>query len=305
MPVFLYVISLKIPLMHNFVKPTTPVKDALKSVKKGLQSPKKEFFAKNEAAIETLYDNYDKMAANDELHKLSPLWQINPADDKRTILFKKAKMHLVYKLYGSKRPFVNDHWEAVTKSNGGETLYCPICGLHECEEMDHFVPREEDLFPEYSAHLSNLIPLCHNCNHKKSTKFLDEKGKRIFFNAFFDLLTKRDILECNIISSPLDGMPQIKTDVSPGLNASKKPDMYILSTITDLELIDRFRAKAKMHFKKEMSRLTVRAGQDWTQIKTEYVALSTPGTGEPDVVYPAVMKAIAESPIMESWFKSL
>lgn len=305
MHVFRYVISLKILLMHNFVKPSTPVKDALNSVKKGLQSPKKEFYAKNETVIETLYDSYDKMATNDELHKLAPFWQINPEDDKKTIGSKKVKRHLAYKLYGSKRPFVNDHWEAVKKSNGGETLYCPICGLNACEEMDHFVPREEDLFPEYSAHLSNLIPLCHNCNHKKSTKFLDTNGNRIFFNAFYDLLSKRDILECRIISSPLDGMPQIKTDVSSGLTKSKKPDMYILSTITDLDLLKRFQAKAKLHFKKEMSRLSVRAGQDWAQIKTEFAVLSTLGTEEPDVVYPAVMKAISESPIMEAWFKSL
>ena len=121
----------------------------------------------------------------------------------------KTARRLANQLYGDDRPFVNAHWEYLTKANGGETIYCPICGMHECEEMDHFVPRDESQFPEYSAHLSNLIPLCHSCNHKKSDKFLDKNGKRIFFNAYFDILIDRTLLVCDISISDKDGMPQI------------------------------------------------------------------------------------------------
>lgn len=305
MPECPYETSLRIRPMHNFIKPTVALADALKEVKKYLHSPKKEFFASHVAQLETLYDAYDKMASKDNLHTLTPYWLILAKDNEGTKLSKKKKRHLAYELYGSERPFVNAHWEKITKENGNETLYCPICGLNECEEMDHFVPREENLYPEYSAHLSNLIPLCHSCNHKKSTKFLDKRGNRIYFNAFYDALTRRDILECSIINSPIDGMPQITTKVSPLLDAAQKPDVYILSTIDDLELLKRFHFHAKLLFKKELNRLAIRAGQEWAQIKTEFAALALPGEGEPDVVYPAVMKAMSESPILEMWFKCL
>lgn len=291
--------------MHNFAKPTTPVVDSLKAIKKRLQSPKKDFFEKNETVLKSLYTDYDKAAAKDELHKLVPNWQIQATDDKKTITSIKAKQHLAYELYGSKRPFVNALWEAMKESNGDETLYCPICGLHECEEMDHFLPREEDMYPEYSVHLSNLIPLCHKCNHKKSTKFLDKKGNRIFFNAYYDILKQRDILACSIIKSPIDGMPQIITSVNSSLSATKKPDVYILSTIDDLKLLERFHDTARKIFKKELSRLYTRAGQDWNKIKNEYASISNPVTGDPDIVYPAVMKAISGSSVVERWFKGL
>ncbi len=279
--------------------------DALKEVKKYLHSPKKEFLAAHAAQLETLYDDYDNAASKDGFHLLKPFWNIQSTDDKATKDAKKDKRHLAYELYGSDRPFVNAHWEAVTKANGNETLYCPICGLKECEEMDHFVPREEGQYPEYSAHLSNLIPLCHTCNHDKSTKFLDGKKKRIFFNAFYDILNRRDIIEGVISISPLDGMPQIKMQVKSALSASQKPDMYILSTIDDLDLISLYRDRAKTLFKREIRRLQSRAGQSWDDIKDELARESVPQAGDPDIVYPAVMKAIVDSPIIETWFNSL
>ena len=78
----------------------------------------------------------------------------------------------------------NYHWEALKAANGGKVLMCPICGLKECSEMDHYVPRS--LFHEFSSHISNLIPLCHDCNQGKHDFWLNDEGQRCFFNAFFD-----------------------------------------------------------------------------------------------------------------------
>ena len=291
--------------MHNFAKPVKPVKDALKSVGKGLHSPKKEFFASNEVVIESLYNEYDVKAEKDELHLLSQQWPINVGDSVAIKKDKTESRHYANQLYGDDRPFINEHWEYLTDQNGGETLYCPICGLHECEEMDHFVPRDESEYPEYSAHLSNLIPLCHNCNHKKSSKFLDDAGKRLFFNAFYDLLTKRDVVVCEITNSPKDGLPQVEAKVNPTLSETQKPDMYILSTISELNLMKRFDDKAKQWLKKEMNRLERRAGQDWDSIKAEMKPLVSPAADDPDIVYSAVIGAIVDSDVMEKWFKSL
>lgn len=298
-------ISLKILPMHNFIKPMVTTADALKMVRKKLHSPKKEFFAAHATQLKSLYDEYDQKTAKDELHELEPYWKILPTDDKKDVDSKMEKRHLAYGLYGSDRPFVNAHWEAVTKANGNETLYCPICGLKECEEMDHFVPREEGQYPEYSAHLSNLIPLCHTCNHDKSTKFIDENKKRIFFNAFYDILNRRDIIKGVISISSLDGIPMIKMEVNSSLSPTKKPDMYILSTIIDLELLPLFQDRAKMLFKREIRRLIARADKSWDEIISEYAKEATPHDDDPDIVYPAVMKAIIESQVMETWFKSI
>lgn len=291
--------------MHNFSRPITKVEDNLVAVGKNLRSPKKEFFATNRALLATAYNEYDKLAGKDLLHTLSRLWVIMPEMDEAAKKAARDNRQLAYGLYGDGRPFVNDHWEYLTAQNGGETLYCPICGLHECEEMDHYVPRGLDSYPEYAAHLSNLIPLCHNCNHKKSEQFLDDHGNRIFFNAFYDILTSRELLECKISLNPNDGLPQIQTCLSTALKAGRKPDDYVISTVNELELMKRFESKAKQIFKKEMIRLRRRAGQEWEVIRDEMNGLVTPIAGDPDVVTPAVMSAIADSKEMETWFKGL
>lgn len=291
--------------MHNFRKPSKPVSDSLNDVGKGLREPKKSFFTQSRATLESLYNHYDTLAVMDELHTLTRNWKYTPGmslAEKETLDNSRS---LANQLYDDDRPFVNKHWEFLTQQNGGDTLYCPICGLHECEEMDHYVPRDVAQFPEYSAHISNLIPLCHSCNHKKSSKFLDASGRRIYFNAFYDILTTRDLLICFISKSPIDGLPQISTMLNAALTKDKKPDVYILSTIADLGLMDRFEAKARLCLKKEMTRLKGRVGQDWDMIKAEMESLSKPSYGDPDIVTPAVLRAISGSKLMKDWFESL
>ena len=113
------------------------------------------------------------------------------------------------------------------------------------------------------------------------------------------------IVECDIIVSPFDGKPQIVTRIHHSLSATKAPDKYILSTISELDLLRRFHAKAKLVFLTELTRLQSRAGQDWDPIKVEMIAVSKPVDDNPDIVGPAVMKAIANSTVMENWFHSL
>jgi len=291
--------------VHNFKKTSKSVCDSLNDVGKGLHEPKKSFFKQKRATLESLYKNYDMLAVKDELHTLTRNWKYTTAMNlaaKKSIDVSRSRAN---QLYGDDRPFVNEHWESLTQLNGGGTLYCPICGLHECEEMDHYVPRDVTQFPEYSAHTSNLIPLCHSCNHKKSSKFLDSSGRRIYFNAFYDILTTRDLLVCSISRNPTDGLPQISTTLNAVLTNAKKPDVYILSTIADLGLMERFEAKARLCLKKEMTRLSGRVGQDWDVIKAEMESLSKPSSSDPDIVTPAVLRAISGSKIMEDWFKSL
>ena len=56
--------------MRNFTKPSVPIPKALSAVKRGLHSPKKEFFAEQENDLEALFREYDLLAEKDELHTL-------------------------------------------------------------------------------------------------------------------------------------------------------------------------------------------------------------------------------------------
>lgn len=291
--------------MHNFIKSDISIANSLNAVGSRLKDPKKAFFADSKETLEKLFIDYNEKAANNRLHLLRPVWAVQSSDNTATKNEKINNRQLAYGLYGSTRRFVNEHWERLKAINGGKTLYCPICGLHECEEMDHFVPRDDDQFPEYSAHLDNLIPLCHNCNHKKSNMFLGNSDERLFFNAYYDILTDRNILVGVISLSPVNGLPQINVSVNPRLLKTSVPDKYILSTIKVLSLMDRFNDRAKYCLKQEMTRLSYRVGQPWQIIRDEMNKLAIPIDGDHDIVRPAVMGAIANSTVMEEWYNTL
>jgi 5-methylcytosine-specific restriction endonuclease McrA len=291
--------------MHNFTKSDVSIEDNLKDVKRNLQSPKKEFFASKYDILRSCLEHYDAKGERDELHTLSPLLIISPDDSSATRKQKTKWQKYANELYGSSRTFVNNHWERLKVLNGGETLMCPICGLTECEEMDHYVPREIKSYPEYSSHLSNLIPLCHKCNHDKSIKFLNEAGERIFFNAFYDILNNREILTCVIELDKTEGLPYITINISPSLDSARKPDKYILSTIDELKLIPRFKTRAKQLFKKELVRLEGRKDKTWETICTDLASAVDIPADDPDIVYYAVIKAMINSDVLKCWYDSL
>ena len=105
--------------------------------------------------------------------------------------------------------------------------------------MDHFIPRgKEKLFPEYATHYTNLIPLCHSCNHTKGDDWI-EKGRQIFFNAYFDSLKDIEILMCEIIINASTRIPTSKIR----LNISgKESDVCwrIVKTINRLDLLPQY-----------------------------------------------------------------
>ena len=288
--------------MHNLVRSNISIADSLDEVGSGLMFPKKDFFDTNRLRLSELYADYNEKAANNELHLLRSEWAFETSDDSNTKEAKDNKRHLAYGLYESRRLFVNKHWERLKAKNGGRTLYCPICGLEVCGEMDHYVPRDHDQFPEYSAHLDNLIPLCHYCNHGKLNKFLDENGERLFFNAYYDILTNRNILVGEVSLS--QELPQITVSINPNLSETDIPDKYIRSTIEVLKLMVRFNEEAKKDLKKEMFRMSISksGGRSWEVIKGEMIKVAMAFEEDHDIVYPTVLKAIANSTYMEEWF---
>lgn len=238
--------------MHNFNRNPISIDDNLASVGKGLHSAQKTFFDAEKRQLKNAFLQYDACAVTNpvSLEQLQPIWTDAPTDTKVQKEAKEEKRDRSFNLYGSNRPFVNEHWEALKIVNGGTLLMCPICGLKPCSEMDHYMPRS--LFHEYSSHTSNLIPLCHDCNQDKHDHWLNRKGKRYFFNAFFDHLPTK-IIDCTISIS--HGFPQAKISVCAGLDAAKYYDVVVLRTIKKLKLLDRFQATADAVMRSEIQRL--------------------------------------------------
>jgi len=293
--------------MHNFVRYNISIADSLDEIGSGLMAPKKSFLDANRLRLSELFADYNHKAEANDLQSLKAEWAFEATDDKFDINEKNEMRQLAYGLYESDRIFVNKHWERLKAINGGKVLFCPICGLNVCKEMDHFVPRGLNDFPEYAAHLNNLIPLCHDCNHKKSNKFLDEeKRERLFFNAYYDTLTDREILVGKVTLSPVDGLPKIEVSENPRLKKNKVPDKYILSTIEKLGLMKEFNIKAEDLFRIEMELLCLkRTRYAWKTITEEMKEFAKRIEGDHDIVRPTVFAAIAESEDMEIWFNNL
>lgn len=238
--------------MHNFSRNPISIDDNLDCVGKGLHSDKRTFFNAEKVQLKNAFLQYDACAVTTpvSLELLQPIWVVVSTDTKAQKDAKQKKRDRSFKLYGSNRPFVNEHWETLKKVNGGRILMCPICGLKPCTEMDHYIPRS--LFHEYSSHASNLIPLCHDCNQDKLDYWLNRRGERYFFNAFFDRLPVK-IIDCDISISY--GFPQAKISVCAGLDAAKYYDAVVLRTIKKLNLLDKFQATADALMRSEIQRL--------------------------------------------------
>ncbi|RYE10640.1 MAG: hypothetical protein EOP22_03280 [Hyphomicrobiales bacterium] len=63
--------------------------------------------------------------------------------------------------------------------------HCPYCLFGEVYEVDHFLPSSP--FPEFSVFPSNLVPICHACNHKKRAK-VPADAAHYFLHPYFDAL---------------------------------------------------------------------------------------------------------------------
>ena len=238
--------------MHKFRRSPISIDDNLDSVRKGLHEEQRFFLDAEKDSLRNAFKSYDAHASTDpvSLEKLQPLWIDLPADTTDQKSCKKEKRDRSFSLYGSSRPFVNSHWEFLKKVNGGGVLMCPICGLEECTEMDHYMPRS--IFHEYASHVGNLIPLCHDCNIDKHNYWLDSHGNRYFFNAFYDKLPAH-IIECSI--SMFMGLPKVTLKISPSLDKGVYSDAVVLRTIHKLGLMSRFQIRADDIFRNEIVRL--------------------------------------------------
>lgn len=210
--------------MHNLNRSSHDVNHGITHTKKGLSQDKKDFV--DNQNLKGDHIDYDENASNGTLNALSPKWTEDQTAERET----------AYNLYASNRPIIRNHWAELQKNNGNTAIICPFCGLTDAVEMDHFIPRgKERLFPEYSTHYTNLIPLCHNCNLAKGDDWI-ENGQQIFFNAYFDRLDGIEIFECKISRDPSTGIAysEIRLKIT---GTENDVCQRVVNTITRLKLL--------------------------------------------------------------------
>lgn len=228
--------------MHNLDRNNKSIDDAFKETKKYLREEKSDFLNRYETQYKANCTDYDQKASSGNLKDLIPQWE--KSEDSN------SDYMLSFNLYSSSRPVVTEHNKALTNSNSDkkfddEELLCPICSLRPVEETDHFSPRS--IFPEYSCHLSNLIPLCHSCNNDKSDEWLDDSGKQIFFNAFYDIVTFEDLFEVSVSFDVANKTMLANVQLTSTLDPDNNPIHFRVKETTErLGLIKEYKLRVSM-----------------------------------------------------------
>lgn len=74
---------------------------------------------------------------------------------------------------------------------------CPYCSLDTNPDLDHFLPKA--VFPEFSLHARNLVPICTPCNRKKLNAFKDKgTGARLFLHPSAEPSQNARVLEADL-----------------------------------------------------------------------------------------------------------
>lgn len=236
--------------MHNLDFERYDCSEALAKVKNGTHNRKRTYLTDNEDSLIESHEEYNRLAEAGELKYLtSKLARPGNKD-----IYKDHDYWVAYDLFGSSLSYVSNHWNILKRLNGNRTLICPICGLSQCREMDHFAPRSK--FPEHSCNQSNLIPLCHNCNNDKGDNWLNENSEQIFFNAFFDRELPESIVTCGFDVSR--DLIRVSLAFSDSLDDENPQHKRIKQTVSRLNLMNRFEEEANRVLNREIRNLRSR-----------------------------------------------
>lgn len=220
--------------MRNISHTKTSSADGLAAVGKGLHefikdkdgndisNPKYKAYHDNLTILQDAYKEYDGLTKPCVLETLSKLG------------LTKGDQDAIKELYSRERKCIDDLWQEVAYVDG-VCVMCPLCGQKPVTDLDHYVPRAK--MPEYSVHLLNLIPTCHECNLDKDEQWLDDKGKRLIFNAYFDCLADvSGLLNCNLVINSSSDIPRVSLSLNnAAVKASGEVGRLVESTYMNVE----------------------------------------------------------------------
>lgn len=204
-----------------------------------IPNPKYVSYHDNKNDLMAAYLEYDNHTKPCKLEEITPM-PLTP--------YQKGGLK---ELYGRERPFLKDLWDEVAYENG-EYIMCPLCGQKVVTDLDHYIPRAQ--MAEYSVHLLNLIPICHECNDDKKDQWLDQNGERIIFNAYFDLFNNMEqLLKCELIFDN-SNYPQVVISLDDSaIAATGEIGRLVHSTYNHVENIrNEWRSKATKSLKNQV-----------------------------------------------------
>lgn len=245
--------------------------------------------------LKILYDEYADKANKGVLHTLSSQWVY---DKTKT----DSEGYFLYHQYDNSTKSMADLQTKIIEANGGKiVLKCPICELRETSDMDHYAPRQ--LFPEYSIHAYNLIPICHQCNNDKSNLWCEE-GKRLIFNAYYDTPTDEPIFDIRVQEN--NGILSIGLSLKTFVNP-KEETRLALSTISKLGLIPFINYKVNEMFCKRIEEI-IRLRSNFSGTFDEFWAMEcgalTDNISSIDDVNDfdrIVCTTVKDSPLVKTW----
>lgn len=278
-------------------------KDLFNKIGKGMRNSKKHKNAANylsmKTHVERQIDSYDTAIAcyPITLETIRPLWTTK-CDESTT----------ARDMYTSKPELIQNIRNDLMMINGGGRVYkCPLCEVNDVYHLDHYIPREK--MPEYSVHPLNLIYVCHDCNDIKDTKWLDSAGKRIIFNAYYDRLSGKELLICDV-NTIVDGMPWADIVENPAIQHDEE-SLRELNTLKILEIDKMYKRKVNDMLQSqcglaiELVRVILGTGasidEAWCILQEGYLnALNR----QLDVISKLTFKGLAHSTIMRNWLAS-
>ncbi len=275
-------------------------KEFLHLIGNALHAENKNTYLSIEGELYAKYDEYDNNSAT--LENITPAWaQKTPENE--------VKKDFAHDMYSRERKDIATLWEYLKNVNGGKVFKCPLCGVRDITDLDHYAPRS--IFPEYSVHPRNLIPTCHECNLVKDNVWLTHGGHRIIFNAYFDNpLNILGVIKSEIKIDRYD-MPYVRMFQA---NVVKRPKGYgiMMRTLNSLGLFELYSKHVNELFKTEFIKLdaylknpmTRRSYPNldvcWQNRKAEYTAcLNNPEVvGELNVL---LYNSLVNSPDLDVW----
>lgn len=253
----------------------------------------------------SLYAKYDEYDANaSTLEALTPLWTQKQLENEK-------QWDCAHEMYGRERKEISNLWEYLKNANGGKIIKCPLCGVRDVTDLDHYAPRS--IFPEHSVNPRNLIPTCHECNLEKDHVWLTKGGHRIIFHAYFDNPIHILVAIGSTIKIDQYNIPYVELYQN---HPTKRPKGYgiMMRTLVKLGLFDFYCEQANDLFKIEFIKLDAYLRNSimrqnypnvdvcWQNRKNEYMAcLANPDfIGEVNVL---MYNALVNSMDFDDWIK--
>lgn len=166
---------------------------------------------------------------------------------------------------------------------------CPYCSLDTNPDLDHFLPKA--VFPEFSLHARNLIPICTPCNRKKLNAIKAKgTGSRLFLHPSVEPSQNARVLEADLNIRGRNMTVTYRIDDSGVL--SDDEHALVLRHYQRLGLGDRYSRRALSHlasFKSSVKGYSPAAVEKALRSK-----ITNPEVGEPINGWrPALYRAIA------------